>query len=75
MNFDIIGDIHGQAEKIEALLKRLGYAERDGCNRQAGRQVVFLGDFIDRGPGQLRVGEIARRMVDGGAALAVMGNH
>ena len=26
MGFDVIGDIHGQAGKLEALLRKLGYA-------------------------------------------------
>ncbi|WP_328807205.1 hypothetical protein [Paraburkholderia elongata] len=30
MNYDIIGDIHGQAEKLRALLQRLGYREQSG---------------------------------------------
>jgi hypothetical protein len=53
----------------------MGYSESGGAFRQAGRQVIFLGDFIDRGPQQLRTLELARGMVDGGSALAVMGNH
>lgn len=75
MNYDIIGDIHGQADKLEALLGKLGYAERNGAWRHPTRRVVFVGDFIDRGPQQVRAVTIARRMVDAGAALAVMGNH
>jgi hypothetical protein len=30
---------------------------------------------VDRGPAQLRSINAVRRMIDGGAALAVMGNH
>lgn len=74
--YDVIGDIHGYAGPLERLLDRLGYRETDGAHRHPDqRQVVFVGDFIDRGPDQLRVLEIARRMVDAGSALAVMGNH
>jgi hypothetical protein len=73
--FDIIGDIHGQAGKLEALLRKLGYHDRAGARRHSGRQAIFVGDFIDRGPAQMRSVDIARRMVDAGAALAVMGNH
>ena len=36
----------------------------------AGRQAVFLGDLIDRGPGQVRVLEVVRAMVDSGYAAA-----
>jgi len=75
MAYDLIGDIHGQADKLEALLARLGYRESHGRWRHPSRTVIFLGDFIDRGPDQVRTVTIARRMVESGAALAVMGNH
>jgi hypothetical protein len=73
--YDLIGDIHGHASALRALLKRMGYAERNGCFRHPGRQAICVGDFIDRGPEQRDVLEIVRDMVDNGAALAVMGNH
>ncbi len=37
--------------------------------------MIFVGDFIDRGPKILRVLQIAERMVKEGSALAVLGNH
>ena len=67
MAYDIIGDIHGQAEKLEALLRTLGYRDRGGAWRHEERQVIFVGDFTDRGPAQVRSIDIARRMVDAGA--------
>lgn len=75
MSYDIIGDIHGHAEALEALLHKMGYRMSQGCWRHPDRQAIFVGDFIDRGPQQLRTVDIARRMVESGAALAVMGNH
>ncbi|MCY1260043.1 Bis(5'-nucleosyl)-tetraphosphatase, symmetrical [compost metagenome] len=75
MNYDIIGDVHGQAEKLRALLRRLGYQERSGVWQHPDRTAIFVGDFIDRGPYQLETVDIVRRMVEGGHALAVMGNH
>lgn len=75
MGYDIIGDIHGQADKLEALLARMGYRHSAGCWRHPGRQAIFVGDFIDRGPDQMRTVHLARRMVEEGAALAIMGNH
>lgn len=73
--YDLIGDIHGHAATLRALLERLGYRERDGRFRHPSRQAIFLGDFIDRGPEQRGVLDIVRPMVADGAALAVMGNH
>lgn len=77
MQYDIIGDIHGQARKLEALLINLGYtfdAVR-GCWAHPTRMALFVGDFVDRGPEQIRTLEIVRSMVDNGCAKAVMGNH
>lgn len=54
MGYDIIGDIHGQAGKMKALLKKLGYRIKDGAYRNPeGRMAIFLGDLVDRGPGQV----------------------
>jgi len=49
--YDLIGDIHGYAAELEALLKALGYERRGGAYRHSERKAIFLGDFIDRGPG------------------------
>ena len=73
--YDIVGDIHGHAAKLQRLLRRLGYEERDGIYRHASRQLIFVGDFIDRGPEIRRTLQIARAMIDAGTARAVMGNH
>jgi hypothetical protein len=75
MNYDIIGDIHGHADRLEALLKRLGYANRGGAWRHPERQALFVGDLIDRGPDQLRSVRLVRAMTDAGSARATMGNH
>ena len=75
MGYDIIGDIHGQADKLESLLGRMGYRRSAGTWRHASRKAIFVGDFIDRGPKQLETVNLVRRMVDDGHALAVMGNH
>lgn len=73
--FDIIGDIHGHADALTALLGELGYAHRDGVYGHPDRRVVFLGDFVDRGPKIRETLEIVRGMVETGSALTVMGNH
>ena len=74
-SYDLIGDIHGHASELKALLRRLGYEERQGAYRHPTRTVVFVGDFIDRGPEQLETVDTVRRMVDTGSAVSVMGNH
>ncbi len=74
--YDIIGDVHGCATKLETLLGGLGYRPDDrGVYRHPERIAVFVGDLIDRGEEQLRVLELVRAMVDAGSAHIVMGNH
>lgn len=75
MSYDIIGDIHGQFDKLESLLARLGYRRRQGAWRHPERTAIFVGDFVDRGPHGVEVVQTVRAMVDAGSALAVMGNH
>jgi len=75
-SYDIIGDIHGHADELEDLLALLGYREINQVYRHpAGRRVIFLGDYIDRGPKIRRVLEIVKSMTDAGEALAILGNH
>lgn len=73
--YDLIGDIHGCAQTLKTLLETLGYRHDGQCYRHSGRQVIFLGDFVDRGPYQRETLHIAKTMVAQGAARAVMGNH
>lgn len=73
--YDIIGDIHGHAAQLTALLEKMGYERRNGHYRHADRRAIFVGDLIDRGPQILETLRLARAMVEAGAALCVLGNH
>ncbi len=72
---DFIGDIHGHAGALAALLAKLGYRMEAGVYAHPDRRVIFLGDYIDRGPEQRRVLDIVRPMVEARRAIALMGNH
>jgi len=83
--FDIIGDVHGCCDELEALLQMLGYARIESPPRfslpgpafrhPTGRKAIFLGDLVDRGPRILDTLALARNMVDAGSALCIPGNH
>ncbi len=84
--FDIIGDVHGCASELEQLLDQLGYEWHSAPDSEAstyhrvyshpqGRQAIFLGDLVDRGPRILDAVQLVRHMVRAGSALCVPGNH
>jgi hypothetical protein len=75
MDYFIIGDIHGHADALEALLSKAGFAEQNGVWRNPTVHAVFIGDLVDRGPKQLGVINVVRRMVNDGAASVCLGNH
>jgi hypothetical protein len=73
--YDIIGDIHGHAEELKLLLAQLGYERQGKGFRHRERKVVFVGDFIDRGPDIAEAIAVVRSTLDAGDGFAVMGNH
>ena len=76
MIIDVIGDIHGYADKLVGLLQQLGYVHNgQHFVPPAGHRVLFIGDLIDRGSQQVATLEIVFAMLDADVADAVMGNH
>ncbi len=73
--YDIIGDIHGHADELEALLSKMGYRESNGVYRHPERILVSVGDLLDRGPQQKRSVEVIKRMCEADSAVCIMGNH
>lgn len=83
--FDIIGDIHGCYDETVELLQKLGYSiaevEDNGnpiaiaVSHPQNRQVIFLGDLVDRGPNSPAVLKLVMSMVNSGVAFCVPGNH
>lgn len=72
---DFIGDIHGHYDHLVALLKKLGYTQKNGVYKHPSRRVIFLGDYLDRGPDARGVVRLVRSMVEAGEAEALIGNH
>ena len=73
--YDIVGDIHGYADELELLLAVMGYQQIDGVWQHPSRQLISVGDLIDRGPQQQRVVDIIRSMQERGFAQVILGNH
>jgi hypothetical protein len=74
-HLDTIGDVHGQAGKLERLLSVLGYSKIGGVYGSANRKAVFVGDLIDRGSAIGETLGIVKAMVDAGSGICAMGNH
>ncbi|MGB8414403.1 MAG: metallophosphoesterase family protein [Candidatus Binatus sp.] len=63
-----IGDIHGCPDELDAILKSIAPA--------AGDTVVFVGDYVDRGPSAREVIELALELERGDAECVFLkGNH
>ena len=76
MIIDIIGDIHGYADKLIGLLEQLGYVHNgEYFEPPVNHRALFIGDLIDRGVQQVATLEIVFAMLDADVADAVMGNH
>lgn len=73
--YDIIGDVHGYASLLKKLLKAMGYGRINGIWQHPERTVIFIGDFINRGPEIKETIQIVRQMTEAGFALTILGNH
>lgn len=51
----VVGDVHGQADLLEAALSEIAATPRDA----KARHLVFLGDLIDRGPNSIATVDLA----------------
>jgi serine/threonine protein phosphatase 1 len=68
--FLAVGDIHGRSDLLAELQRRIGTEHSDW-------PVVFLGDYIDRGPDSRQVLDLLMAATAGPAsnAICLMGNH
>ncbi|MCB1211082.1 MAG: serine/threonine protein phosphatase, partial [Verrucomicrobiales bacterium] len=78
--YDLIGDIHGQHGKLVGLLEAMGYQQRGSGLRASwqhpeGRKVIFLGDYIDRGPDSCAVVDRLVAFSKQWPCTFLLGNH
>jgi serine/threonine protein phosphatase 1 len=69
-----IGDIHGRADLLAALIDEAAREPR----RREKRAIVFLGDLVDRGPDSLGAIDLAigaAERIGADEGIALMGNH
>ncbi len=67
-----IGDVHGCADELEALLNKL---EIEPGRRDPNTAVVFVGDYFDRGPKIIETFKIMTRLQRNYFVLPLIGNH
>jgi len=68
--FFVVGDIHGSYDKLKAILANLDWSP------QNGDQLIFLGDYIDRGPQSYEVVQTVAELADRHPnVIALKGNH
>jgi len=69
-----VGDIHGRLDLLDMMLRRI---EKDRAGRPSKKTfIIFLGDFIDRGPDSAAVVERLRDYRPAGARpIFLAGNH
>ena len=68
-----IGDIHGQRSMLEDMLANI---ERDADSAGQYARIVFLGDYVDRGPDSAGVlALLAQGVADGRDWIMLKGNH
>lgn len=62
----IVGDIHGRADLLDKIITKIGTVAPDA-------HIIFVGDYVDRGPASNLV--LARLMELGDGAVCLLGNH
>jgi serine/threonine protein phosphatase 1 len=68
----VVGDVHGQSRKLRELIRKLQDQAREGDT------LVFVGDYVDRGPdSKLVMGQVLELVGGGwsGPVVTLKGNH
>lgn len=60
----LMSDIHGEADRFHAMLKKIGFSKED--------ILIILGDVIDRGPDGI---DLLLEIMDMPNVIMLLGNH
>ncbi|ABF45844.1 metallophosphoesterase [Deinococcus geothermalis DSM 11300] len=76
----VMADVHGALAKLLVLLQQAGLTDASGTWTGGRAHLVFLGDYLDRGPDGVGVIRLIRRLeaqaqAAGGQVTALLGNH
>lgn len=69
-----IGDIHGRRDLLDLMLEAI---DRDLASHGLDHRIIFLGDYVDRGPSSRAVIQtiIDQQATRGDRVIAIKGNH
>jgi hypothetical protein len=76
----VVGDLHGELDKLVLILRATGLVDRDLAWSGKGEHLVLCGDLVDKGPEDRELLDLARRLqleaeASGGRVHVLLGNH
>ncbi len=71
----VVGDVHGHAERLAALLRNAGLVDSRLRWAGADARLWLLGDLVDRGPDGIAAVDLVMRLEREGPVRCLLGNH
>lgn len=68
-----VGDIHGHVNLLSQMIDQIRKDTRK--YPKTNHKIIFLGDYVDRGPDSNSVIELLRAGIDGFETICLRGNH
>jgi hypothetical protein len=71
----VVGDVHGHAERLAALLRDAGLVDRNLSWSGGDARLWLMGDLTDRGPDGIGAVDLVMRLQREGDVHCLLGNH